>query len=250
MDENKITLGSNTAKNGFKNEQQIADKFNNWQNDSEAKNWLIIMGYDLNNMEYVKATVIHGFKADVNVKVQIKLKVAIDVENIQVKLVSNKRGFNQIDKRWLKSYNFLWNIPNEVYKLLQYFTGELEPYRTDTKDKKRMFVTELTEQEQKLLLEWINKNKVLIVTDILKGRGKFCAEWVLVAQKIDKNARWVLKNINEVIKHYYGDGKVEVSHRGSIKIGKITVQRKGGDGGRKTANMLQFKIDPAELFDI
>lgn len=40
------------------------------------------MGYDLNNMEYVKATVIHGFKADVNVKVQIKLKVAIDVENI------------------------------------------------------------------------------------------------------------------------------------------------------------------------
>ena len=46
------------------------------------KNWLIIMGYDLNNMEYVKATVIHGFKADVNVKVQIKLKVAIDVENI------------------------------------------------------------------------------------------------------------------------------------------------------------------------
>ena len=250
MDENKITLGSNTAKNGFKNEQQIADKFNNWQNDSEAKNWLIIMGYDLNNMEYVKATVIHGFKADVNVKVQIKLKVAIDVENIQVKLVSNKRGFNQIDKRWLKSYNSLWYIPNEVYKLLQYFTGELEPYRTDTKDKRRMFVTELTEQEQKLLLEWINKNKVLIVTDILKGRGKFCAEWVLVAQKIDKNARWVLKNINEVIKHYYGDGKVEVSHRGSIKIGKITVQRKGGDGGRKTANMLQFKIDPAELFDI
>ena len=37
--------------------------------------------------------------------------------------------------------------------------------------------------------------------------------------------------------------------RGSISIGKITVQRKGGDGGRDTANMLQFKINPAELID-
>ena len=38
--------------------------------------------------------------------------------------------------------------------------------------------------------------------------------------------------------------------RGSIKIGKVTVQRKGGDNGRETANMLQFKLDPTELFDI
>ena len=27
------------------------------------------------------------------------------------------------------------------------------------------------------------------------------------------------------------------------------MQRKGGDGGRETANMLQFKIDPTRLFD-
>jgi len=27
------------------------------------------------------------------------------------------------------------------------------------------------------------------------------------------------------------------------------MQRKGGDSGRKTAQMLQFKINPAELFD-
>lgn len=57
-----------------------------------------------------------------------------------------------------------------------------------------------------------------------------------------------LKNTNEVIQHY-SFGNVELSPRGSIKIGKITMQRKGGDGGRETANMLQFKINPAELFD-
>ena len=29
----------------------------------------------------------------------------------------------------------------------------------------------------------------------------------------------------------------------------ITMQRKGGDNGRETAKMLQFKINPVQLFD-
>jgi len=37
---------------------------------------------------------------------------------------------------------------------------------------------------------------------------------------------------------------------GSLKIGRIAMQRKGGDDGRKTAQMVQFKINPAELFDL
>lgn len=244
-----VELGSQTARNGFKNEQDVADKFNNWQEDEDAQKWLKIMQYKLEEIEYVKAVVIHGYKADVNVKVQIKLKNALDIENIQVKLVSNKKGFNQIDKRWLRSYNELWNIPDDVYRLLQYFTGELQPYRTGTRDSRRMFLSEFTEEERNRVLNWFEENKMLIVSDILRGRGEFSAEWVLVAQKVESNARWVLKNINEVMQHY-SQGAVEMSPRGSINLGRITVQRKGGDGGRDTANMLQFKIDPTELFDI
>ena len=48
----------------------------------------------------------------------------------------------------------------------------------------------------------------------------------------------------------FGNGNVEITKQGSIKIGKITIQRKGGDGGRKTAQMLQFKINPCLIFDI
>ena len=72
---------------------------------------------------------------------------------------------------------------------------------------------------------------------------------MLVAQKTEKQARWVLKPINFVI-NYFGNGEVVITPRGSIKIGKIAMQRKGGDGGRESAKMLQFKINPAELFDI
>ena len=59
----------------------------------------------------------------------------------------------------------------------------------------------------------------------------------------------ILKNINEVLQHY-AVGEVKVSSRGSIELGGVLVQRKGGDGGRETAKMLQFKLDPTSLFDI
>jgi hypothetical protein len=39
-----------------------------------------------------------------------------------------------------------------------------------------------------------------------------------------------------------------ITKGGNLKIGRITMQRKGGDGGRDTAKMLQFKINPMTLF--
>ena len=207
------------------------------------------MQYDLNEIEYVKAVVLHGFKSDVNVQVQVKFKSAIDTENIQVKLVSNLKGFNQIDKRWLSHYKDMWNIPDDIYKLLQYYTGELKPYRQNIRDSRRMFMDEFTIDEQESVLQWLSNNKTLILSDIIKGRGQFSAEWVLVAQKIKSNARWVLVNINQALQ-YYSLGDVRISPRGSLYIGNVTMQRKGGDGGRDTANMLQFKLDPTLLFEL
>lgn len=240
-------LGSNIAKNGFNNEKDIVNKFNNWDNDKEAQKWLCIMKYKIENIKYVKATVINGHKTDIRVQIQIKSKSTIDVENIQIKLVSNKSGFNQIDKRYLKSYDEMWKIPNDVYKILQYFTGELSPYKSEIRDSRRMFLTEMKRQERNVLVSWIKQNRIMIVSDILKGRGEFSAEWMLVVQKINNETKWILKNINEVL-NFYGSEEITITKLGSIKLGKITIQRKGGDGGRITANMLQFKINPMELF--
>lgn len=247
MDSKKV--GSNTAKQGFKNEDYVVDKFNNWRIDIDAQAWLVSMEYDLEEIEYVEAVKISGYKTDVQVQVTIKLIKAIDVENLQVKLVSNKGGFNQIDKRWVTKYVELWKIPEEITKLLKYFTGESAPYIENPRDRRRIFANEFSIEEQDKLITFFQDNKALIENDILKGRGKFAAEWMLVIQKYKDIDRWVLKPINIVI-NYFSKDSVLITKRGSIKIGKITVQRKGGDGGRPTANMLQFKIDPTKLFDI
>lgn len=241
--------GSKIAKDGFNNEKDIANKFINWENDDEAKSWLKTMGYDLNEIEYVYAEVLHGYKTDVQVQVTIKLKKVIEAQNLQIKLVSNDKGFNQIDKRWIKNYKEMWNIPENIVRLLQYFTGELTPYRNNTKDSRRMFMNEFTDEEQSELIKFFEENKALIILDIVKGRGILAAEWILVAKRTENDSIWTLKPINVAINHY-SEGNVEITNRGSMKIGRITMQRKGGDAGRDTAKMLQFKVDPTELFNV
>jgi hypothetical protein len=240
--------GSQTAKDGFRNEQDIVNKFNNWEKDKNAQEWLEIMGYKLDEIEYVEAIIISGYKTDVQVQVTIKLKKAIDIENLQVKLVSNPKGFNQIDKRKVDKYVEMWNIPENIAIILKKYTGEIKPTIKNPRDSRRTFIDEFSKKTQQQLINWLEQNKTLIVSDIIRGRGKFAAEWLLVAQKIDKNARWILKPINFVI-NFFGNGPVVITPRGSVKIGRITMQRKGGDGGRETAKMLQFKINPAELFE-
>jgi len=244
--------GSKTAKDGFLNEDFVVKCFNEWKDNKMSQEWLISMNYTLNEIEYVKAEKIKGsFKADVQVeiRVSIKLKKLIDIQNIQVKLVSNLQGFNQIDKRWLSKYSELWSINEVVLELLKYFTGELKPIISNARNKKRMFMDEFSEEQQKLVVGFFEANKILVVSDILKGRGTFAAEWMLVILKIKtEEIKWVIRPINIVLNHF-GNGDIKITPQGNLKIGKIGMQRKGGDGGRVTANMLQFKINPCELFN-
>ena len=87
-----------------------------------------------------------------------------------------------------------------------------------------------------------------IVSDLFEGDGLHAAGWVMVALKSTDTPRWVIRSSADTIK-FFGEGKIELTRNGNLKIGRITMQRKGGDGGRDTAKMLQFKINPALLFD-
>ena len=249
--ENKIKLknlaqiGSMAAKNGFKNEKDVVNKFNNWKNDYDAKEWLKIMGYKLKEIEKVEAKQITGsYKTDVQVVIKIYFKNGIGIENISIKLVSNPQGFNQIDKRWVDKYVELWNIPKDIEKILKQFTGEITPAIPSPKDKRRIFFDELIKDDQNKVIKFFDKNKIMIITDIFQGRGEFPAMWMLVYQK-DINI-WSLAPMSYVMNHY-GEGSVGITKQGSLKIGRIGMQRKGGDNGRPTANMLQFKINPCEI---
>lgn len=206
------------------------------------------MGYNLKEIKKVIAVKLYGYKTDVQAQITIILKKAISAENLSVKLVSNPSGFNQVDKRWVSKYKKFWNIPEDLTKILKFYTGEIIPNKKGLRDARRIFFDEMNKNDQKKVLNFFKRNQILVVSDIVKGRGKFSAGWMLVILKTKKEVKWVLKSINEAM-NVFGEGKVAFTNRGSLKIGRITMQRKGGDGGRKTANMLQFKINPVDLFE-
>jgi hypothetical protein len=238
-------LGSTTAKGGFRNEDDIVRKFNNWKTDKGAQEWLKIMGYDLKEIERVVAIKLHGYKTDVQVQITIFMKQAISVENLSVKLVSNPQGFNQVDKRKVDDYKALWNMPDDIVRLLKLFTGETIPSKPNLRDPRRMFFDEMTTTDRDKIFDFFKEKKILVISDILRGRGDFTAGWMLVALKTTAIAKWVLKNINEAMQ-IFGKGDVRFTDRGSMKIGRITMQRKGGT---PDPTKLQFKINPVDLFD-
>lgn len=246
--ENLIKLGSKTAKAGFSNEDDIVLKFNNWQTDPDAEEWLGLMDYKLKDIEKVEAIKLHGYKTDVQVQITIHLKKAIAAENLSIKLVSNSTGFNQIDKRWVKNYIEMWDIPEDLVLILKKYTGEIRTNKRNLRDSRRMFFNEMSPEEMKKVISFFTKNKILIVSDIIKGRGKFSAGWMLVALKLDGEVRWTLKSINHAL-NTFSEGEVFITKKGNLRIGKIGMQRKGGDNGRESANMLQFKANPLLLFN-
>jgi hypothetical protein len=245
----KAAAGSEIAKAGFRNEDEIRDKFNNWRSDEDAKKWLVAMNYDLTAIEEVAAGKPHGEKADVEVR--IRTKAGEKVEGISIKLVSSPNGFNQIDKRWLATYAKKWKMPDEVLTALKYFVGESAPIKTPAgslRSEMRMYLNELEPAQRDSVVAFFTSHKDEIVSDLIQGDGTHAAGWMMVALKASEKPRWALRSSADAAR-FFGDGKVEITRAGNLKIGRITMQRKGGDGGRETAKMLQFKINPVQLFD-
>lgn len=268
-------IGSNTAKGGFKNEHDVADKFKNHQMDKEAQIWLQIMGYSPDDIQSLEAkhiptrlskrtaTPYHipdaAFeltqkhkKADIQIQLSIKDNDIIYRENISLKKSNQSANFNQIDKRAVDTYQEMWGFNDSIAQTLKKFTGEIVPTeqeinRLELRDKRRFYLNELPANDVTEMLNFFKANKTLIFSDILKGRGILSAEWFLVTKKnSDGHYEWILKSINDVI-NFYANGNIEVSTRGGLKLGKLTAQRKGGT---PDPTSLQFKISPNDLFDL
>ncbi|MGC8622270.1 MAG: hypothetical protein ACP5U0_10180, partial [Caldisphaera sp.] len=257
-----VRIGSETAKGGFANEKVIAQKFRDWKTDKEARKWLEIMNYNIKEINSVEAYIIHGHKTDVQIKVIVKLKKGFSIENLSIKKANKGASFNQVDKRWVDHYKKIWNIPNDIAILLKQFTGEISPRQMlkeqkitkskfdSLRDNRRFFLDELEKKDVNKIVGFFKDNKLLVIADLIKGNDEYAADWMLVTlyDKEKDKTTWALADINKALS-VFGNGDIRISPRGSLYIGQILMQRKGGDGGRESANMLQFKINPSLLFD-
>lgn len=240
---------SEIARSGFRNEDWIASEFNNWQNSDWASKWLSIMGYNHPRKICAQTTRKMGYfnKADILVLIDD------NVEWLSAKKFT--ASFNQIDKRWVKKFAKIWKMPDEIIETLKMYCGE-EGYRPvdckaneTTVHQHRFLLNEMSTDRQNNIVSFFNKNKKRIIRDVVAGTKRAAARWMLVVE--DSNGipkRSALLPIEVVIQHCVGH--VYITERGNLRIGNITVQRKGGDSGKPTAQMLQFKFSPKQLFDL
>ena len=113
------------------------------------------------------------------------------------------------------------------------------------KDSRRMFLNEIEKGDVDELLKFFSNNKTLIFNDVIRGRGALAADWILVTRKDENKIDWILKDINFVC-NFFAQGDVVVTKRGNLKVGRMTVQRKGGT---PDPTSLQFKLNPLDLFE-
>jgi hypothetical protein len=270
-------LGSATARGGFANEKAICSKFNNWKTDNEAQLWLKIMGFEIAQVDSVEAIhipakigkvkaeqlklkesfeeLIRFKKADAQIRITIIIGKIVKIENLSLKKTNSDADYNQIDKRWVDAYREMWGFNEDIALGLKLFTGEINPASYPEivankvlRDKRRMFLDELPEDLRNKIVDFFNRNKILVVSDIVKGRGGLSANWMLVTRydREEDTTTWILKDINTAM-NFFGLDEVKVSPRGSLYIGKITMQRKGGT---PDPTKLQFKIKPCGLFEL
>ncbi|MGL5123699.1 MAG: DNA (cytosine-5-)-methyltransferase [Fusobacteriaceae bacterium] len=263
------SLGSKTAKDGFKNEKDICLKFENWHHDCDAQKWLQDMGYNLKEISNLIAIQIptkisikdvdeyncspDNFndmtkfkKADAQIKLTITLRDIVKIENISLKKANSSADYNQVDKRKVSTYKEMWGFDDEIEKWLKLFTGEVEHSNSSSKDSRRLFLTEMPSAISDKIINFFEKNRILVISDLLKGRGGLSANWLLVTKCDDNSTSWYLADIN-IAMNFYNQGEVMITPRGSLKIGKIVMQRKGGT---PDPTSLQFKFSPCDIFNL
>lgn len=234
----KELTGSKTAKNGFNNEIRVTRLLN--INGNPLREWIMKKDEDFKN----KLT---ASKNKGTTKKDVLLSNDLLEKGIQAKLVSNnKSGFNQVDRGWVDRFiNGLQKMgvetPSKIIHLLKLFDGE----EKNALGVKSMKINKMSELDQKYLLSWFTEHKQTIVDFVLTGNDKQLT-YVIISVKDGANIKDYPFTIKEYVK-FYGNGDVEITKRGCLQIGKIKLQRKGGDGGRETANQLQFKINPLSI---
>lgn len=138
-------------------------------------------------------------------------------------------------------------MPDNVVKAIKLYLGETPPIG-NTKRADRMYLTELPAESRDAVISFFREHKEEIISDLLAGDGDHAAEWFMVTLKSKKGPpRWTIRSLKDTIK-FYSEGEVVMTRAGNLKLGRISMQRKGGDNGRPTARMLQFKLNPVQLF--
>lgn len=236
-------INSNTAKNGFKEEDILCNDLN--KNKEIQDIFSSILGKNYNDF----SRIVDNNKCD----------IYSNIKNIRAQVKRYKHGqFQQLDRHWIddmvKSIPEIKEISNILKNLCEY---PLLPNKTHI-DKKKS-IKKLCETNYSIsildnLINVLNNNKIKILNYAFFGINKKIEPEYLFGIEYINNERKkiVLFKIKEIIA-YLETLDFKISKRKTVIVlgdeSIISLQRKGGDGGKKSSNQLQIKIILSRLID-
>jgi hypothetical protein len=235
-------INSQTAKNGYNEEEQVCKYLNSKQTKEVFKSML--------GNEYNECIRTRGiYKCDIQSKNKI----------LKGQVKKYKRGqFQQLDRHWTS--NLIENIPelNEVSKIIKDLVEyPLLPNGTHvdkSKNIKKLCTSNYSQEILDNFLDLLNKYKKQILEYAFYGSNlETQPEYLFGIQyKNNKRNKIVLFRIIDIIE-FLEKLNFKISPRKTaILLGDnsiISLQRKGGDKGKKSSNQLQMKIILSNLID-
>ena len=226
------------ARNGRKAEQLLAQYI---QNHEESTAWIVD---EINEHPYSStgAKLKAGMeKPDVVLYETQSLK---EYGLISLKCcVDFRKGFNQIKRSSIKNFGVEFDVPDSIQVILRRYSF----------GRKKLTLTgrNYTQDELDELKTFLNSRRKALLLSAFTGQAKKSkANWLLLHQwtppnwerNVAKKQRSELISMLEVMQIFDGL-PVGYTRQGTITFGAgITLQRKGGDNGKDTANDLQFKM--------
>ena len=169
------------------------------------------------------------------------------MKGISMKTYKPEVSFSQANRGSLETYVEELGISYGVAETLRAFVIK-------NHGGERTMLNEAPVSEQDELLNFFRLYQRQIISHVLRGKAKAAlkADWLLLHEA--KDADWISKVGNREFWHLYPMARVidcccseapSITKAGNLILGLgLTLQRKGGDGGAKTANDLQFKLNP------
>jgi hypothetical protein len=246
IEDNKVKLlsciNSYTAKNGYKEEELVCKDLNN---TLIKKKFISMLGNNYN--EYNRINGNH------------KCDIQSDNKILSAQVKKYKKGqFQQLDRHWATS--LIENIPelDEASQILKdLFEYPLLPNGTHvdkSKNIKKLCNSNYSQEILDNFLDLLNKHKKQILEYAFFGSNlEMQPEYLIGVEYIDKERNKIIVfKIIDII-NYLETLIFEISPRKTvIRLGNkstISLQRKGGDSGKKNSNQLQIKLILSNLID-
>lgn len=255
-------MASKAAKRGIKAEERLINAINRMDELGEK---LIKTIEDFLSLKFTSYSARKGpprAKTDIVISFD-KRSILISVKEFDV-----KADYNHVERHYVEYYVQKWSMPRDVYVGLKQFVGEVdesenpisinmlevEAERLGTtpgklSKKRRTFINKMDQQTRNAIIEFFKSNKEKVLKDVFINDENI--EFFIVVKREGGRACYYILPTKDAL-DVYGDGDVATTPRGSLRMGRVVIQRKGGDHRTargwvdRAASQLQFKIRPSE----